>query len=120
MLKSGKQQSIERLFKPFGISVRLSVLIGKWWRISRAGVQLASNSKIAPPTSASGLRGLRRSLARGFEAMFVYLECSDLGFQRGGAHAEFRCGARWAGYLAACFSQRCFDQRFFLGRQHLD
>src|SRR5216683_7295074 len=120
MLKSCRQPSIERLFQPFWISERLSASIGKWWRISHAGVYMASNSKIAPPTSASGLRGLRRTLARGFEAMFVYLECSDLGFQRGGAHAEFRRGACWARHLAACFRQRCFDQRLFLGRQHLD
>jgi hypothetical protein len=58
--------------------------------------------------------------ARGFEAMLVYFECSDFGFQRGRAHAEFRSSTRGAGHLAACFSQRCFDQRLFLGREHLD
>ena len=60
------------------------------------------------------------TLARGFEAVFVDLECSDLGFQRGRAHAKFRRGSRGTGHLAACFSQRCFDQRLFLGREHLD
>jgi hypothetical protein len=59
-------------------------------------------------------------LARGFEAVFVDLKCSDLGFQRGRTHAEFRSSTRGTGHLAACFSQRCFDQRLFLGREHLD
>ena len=59
-------------------------------------------------------------LARGFEAVFVDLKYSDFGFQRGRTHAEFRGSTSGAGHLAACFSQRCFDQRLFLGSEHLD